>query len=110
MSTMRDFFRKYHAAPATDGGIDWANASDEVLIAWFTADAALIRKHELRPVDRAHVRERFGEAAAEIWRRIVRLAAECGSQPADWPGRNRVGRLLSTISVYGGDLLEVRPV
>jgi hypothetical protein len=35
MNAMQSFFKKYHAVPADDRGIDWQHADEAVLLEWF---------------------------------------------------------------------------
>lgn len=101
MDAVKSFFAKYQGVASDDAGVKWDQATDESLIGWLTGELGLLRRGDGDP----H-RKILKECLAEAWQRIGRLSAECGRQPADWPGRNTVGRLLAALATHA-DLLTV---
>lgn len=94
MDGVQYFFAKYHAVPANNAGAQWDKASVDSLLGWLNGECDLIRRGTGDP-KRAILRE----VLAEVWSRIGALSKECAKQPADWHGRNTVGRLLAAIAM-----------
>ena len=98
---IRDFFKQHHAVRAGDTGPDWATASDDSLLGWIRGEFDLIRRKTGDPK-----RVLLMGALTEAWNRIGRLTLEAGEHGKDWPGRDRVGRLLAILAV-NADLLAL---
>lgn len=79
---VKEFFEKYHAAPATAAGIDWATTAPDVLVGWARADLATWSSGVRNP----KLAERMFAIGVEI---SVRRSIRCdavnlrGDSPAD---------------------------
>lgn len=98
---IRDFFRRYHAVPATDAGPDWPTATVDALLGWFNGECDLLRRGTGDPA-----RTILKAVVVEVWARVGRLYGECAKNGPDWPGRHDVGRLLAAVAA-NADVLRL---
>ena len=69
------------------------------------------RSHALTPANHRTLEPLLADLTAvvgELWKRVGELAAEVGQQPADWPRRNEMGKILAELAM-AADVLQLTP-
>lgn len=69
MDAIKSFFTKYHAAPASDAGPRWDQASDAALIGWASGDIEMWDRPNAESV-RAELLPRMKAVGNEMWARM----------------------------------------
>jgi hypothetical protein len=87
MNAIQIFFQKYNAAPATDAGVTWSEATDAVLMNWARQYTAVVSRgwnlDAKRPATQAE-QKACKPMQEEIYAEIKVRAARAGVAPEVW--------------------------